>query len=108
MGTRHQRKRKTLNGTSRSRLNVYKLKDPQLAGTLATLNLSGMNWLDGTQQLYCQAKETMGVQKHKAAYWVYDNKEVEPIVAERKAVNNSRDQQRCQTKVCTPEGQMVE
>ena len=37
----------------------------------------------------------MGLQKHKAAYWVYDYKEeVEAIVAEWKAAQNSRDARR--------------
>ena len=90
--THHQRKQKASNGTCRSWLDVSKLKQPQLASTLAALDLSGLNWSDASRRLYCQAKKTVGLQKHKAAYWVYDHKaEVEVIVAERKAAGNSRD-----------------
>ena len=66
------------------------LRNPQLARTLATLDLSGMIWSDATQKLFHQSKKALGLQKHKAAYWAYDFKEeVEEIVTERKAAGNS-------------------
>ena len=75
--------------TSHSRLDVSGLRDPHLARTLATLDLSGMTWSDATQKLFHSARMALGFQKHKMAYWAYDFKEMEEIVAERKAAGNS-------------------
>lgn len=90
---RRRRKRSVI--TSHSRLNVSGLRDPQLARTLATLDLSSMTWSDATQKLFHQAKTALGFQKRKTAYWAYDfMEEVEEIVAERKAAGNSLEARR--------------
>lgn len=53
-----------------------------VVSTLATLNLSGVTWSDATLKLFHRVRKTLGLQKHEAAYWVYDFKEeVEVIVA---------------------------
>ena len=84
-----QRRQKRSVRTSYLQLDVSGLRNPQLARTLATLDLSGMIWSDATQKLFHQSKKALGLQRHKAAYWAYDFKEeVEEIVAERKAAGN--------------------
>ena len=66
--TYKQQRRKRSVRTSHSLLDVSGLKGPQLARTLATLDLSGMTWLDATQKLFHQAKMVLGFQKRKTAY----------------------------------------
>ena len=74
--------------------------DSSLGGTpcLVKTSHTGCSGLVRTELVRClqaavlSGKEDSGLQKHKAAYWVYDHKaEVEAIVAERKAAGNSRD-----------------
>ena len=62
---------------------------PSVGKDSGHLDLSGMTWSEATQKLFHQARMALGFQKHKMAYWAYDFKEVEEIVAERKAAGNS-------------------
>ena len=88
--TYKQQRQKCSVRTLHSQLDVSGLGDPQLARTLATLDLSSMTWSDPIQKLFHQARMALGFQKNKMAYWAYDFKEeVEEIVVERKAVRNS-------------------
>ena len=93
--TYKQQRQKRSVRTSHSRLDVPGLRDLQLARMLATLDLSSMTWSDATQKLFHQGRMALGFQRCKMAYWAYDFKEeVEEIVAERKAAENSVEARR--------------